>query len=191
MTARRIDQIWLYGGLALIVLLIAGSWFMLISPTYAEEAKAIGATEDTTIQLTKAKNSFSALKEETAKLDEYTDQLAGYQAALPVASKTNGIPAFLKQLQTMGTKLNIDVSGYSASAEEASEEVSVVTTLPIALNIEGDVEQVSKFVRQLQTVQPRAVLINTGNLSVSSEGQAALSLSLNAYVTSTETEEVS
>ncbi|MEU4424355.1 type 4a pilus biogenesis protein PilO [Actinoplanes sp. NPDC024001] len=191
MTARRIDQIWLFGGLALIALLIAGGWFMLISPQYAAEAKAQTDTEDTTIQLTKAKNGFQALQKETAKLDEYTAQLAEYQAALPVASKTNGIPDFLKQLQSMGVKLDVEVSGYSASAAETSKEVSAVSTLPITLNVEGNVEKVSKFVRQLQTVQPRAVLIDTGNLSVNADDVASLSLSLNAYVTSTETEKIS
>ncbi|MBG0563094.1 type 4a pilus biogenesis protein PilO [Actinoplanes aureus] len=191
MTARRIDQIWLFGGLALIALLIAGGWFMLISPKYADEAKAQADTQDTTIQLNKAKNGFRALKDETAKLDEYTEQLAEYQAALPVASKTNGIPDFLKQLQTMGTKLDVEVSGYSASAEEDSKDLTTITALPITLNVEGDVERVSKFIKQLQTTQPRAVLIDSGNLAIDDEDRATLSLSLNAYVTSTETEDIS
>lgn len=190
MSARRIDRIWLFGGLTLIALLVAGCWFMLISPQYADEAKAQTDTEDTRIQLNKAKNGFQALQDETAKLDEYQQELADHQAALPMASKTNGIPEFLKQLQKMGIKLNVDVSGYSASAAEPSEAVPTTTVLPITLNVDGNPKDVSRFVEQLQEVQPRAVQISAVSLANDQQG-TELTLTLNAYVTSTETEKIS
>lgn len=190
MSARRIDQIWLFGGLALIVLLVAGGWFLLINPKHAETAEVETATQDTEIQLTRAKNSFAALKKEAEKLDEYEAQLAEYQAALPVTSKTNGIPDFLKELQKIGLKLDVDVSGYSASAQEASKEVTSAKVLPITLNVEGaEPENISKFLKQLQNVQPRAVQIDTVSLT-SKEDSVEMTLTLNAYVTSTETAKI-
>ena len=36
MGMRRIDQIWLAAGLAFIVLLVAGGWFLFISPKFGE-----------------------------------------------------------------------------------------------------------------------------------------------------------
>ncbi|MEV6299579.1 type 4a pilus biogenesis protein PilO [Actinoplanes sp. NPDC051861] len=190
MSARRIDQFWLFGGLFLVTLLIAASWFFLISPKYADEAKAKANTDETSAQLAKARSSFAALKAETEKLGDYQDQLAEYQAALPVTSKTNGIPDFLKQLQTLGTNLDVEVSGYSASAPSASEKVSTTKILPISLNASGDVENITTFLKQLQTIQPRAVLINTTLLTIG-EDKTELALTLDAYVTSTVTEKVS
>ncbi|MFC7531337.1 type 4a pilus biogenesis protein PilO [Actinoplanes sp. GCM10030250] len=190
MNARRIDQIWLFGGLALVVLLVVAGWFLLISPKYVDEAKAQVNTEETAAQLSKARSSFAGLKAETKKLNEYQNQLKEYQAALPISSKTNGIPAFLKQLQTLGTKMNVEVSGYSASVAVKIESVNTVTELPITLNVDGDVEDITRFVKQLQSTQPRAVMINSATLGSDDNG-TTLSLTLNAYVTSTVTEKVS
>ena len=39
MGALRSDRIWLYGGLALIALLVASGWFLMINPKYAEAAE--------------------------------------------------------------------------------------------------------------------------------------------------------
>jgi Tfp pilus assembly protein PilO len=191
MNARRTDQFWLIGGLAVIAVLIAASWFLLINPQYAEEDQTRANTQDTAAQLAKARSGFSALQAETRKLDEYEDQLAEFQDALPVTSRTKGIPEFLKQLQTLGTKLDVEVSGYSASSEIDSKAVPSVKELPITLNIGGTrVENISKFLRQLQNVQPRAVLIKNATLATV-EGTTTVTVTLNAYVTSTVTEKVS
>jgi Tfp pilus assembly protein PilO len=188
MTARRIDQIWLFGGLALIAIIIATGWFFLISPQYADEAKAQADTGETAAQLAKAKSSFSNLQEETKKLGTYEAELAKFQAALPATSRTQGIPDFLKQLQNIGTALNIEVSGYSASDEQDSDEVPTVKKLPITLTAKGPTTKISQFLAQLQEVQPRAVLIDTAGVTIDDKDVATLTLTLDAFVTSTVTD---
>jgi Tfp pilus assembly protein PilO len=187
MTARRIDQIWLFGGLALTILLVAGGWFLLIKPQYVARDSVQTDTADTAVQLTKEQKRLSELKAELKKIDDYKADLVTAQQAIPQGTTTNAIPEFLKQLQVLGVKYNVDVSGYGAASPVESE--ATVTELPITLSIEGEVPDITRFVKHLQTVQPRAVLIQTVSLGTG-DTNWELSLSLKAFITKTETKTV-
>lgn len=189
MTTRRIDQIWLFGGLALAVLLVMGGWFMIIEPQYTARDSVQADTADTVVQLAKEQKKLTELKKQLKEVDDYKATLAAAQKALPYGKTTNKIPEFLKQLQTLGTTYGVDVSGYGASAPEVSDSTPTVSQLPITLNVEGPIEKITKFLKHLQTVQPRAVLIQSAKLNAS-DPDWELSLSLKAFITSTETKTV-
>jgi Tfp pilus assembly protein PilO len=186
MTARRIDQIWLIGGLALTVLLSVGGWFLLIKPTYAARDTVQSDIDETAANLTTERKRLAELKAELVKIDEYKDTLATAQEAIPYSTTTRQIPEFLRELQTLGSKYHVEVSGYGAASPEASETSAAVTALPTTLIIEGDVDNITRFLKHLQTVQPRAVLIQNASLSAGTEGWE-LALSLKAFITATET----
>jgi Tfp pilus assembly protein PilO len=186
MTTRRIDQIWLFGGLALAILLVVGGWFMMIKPQYNARDSVQADTADTLINLAKEQKKLAELKAQLKKVDEYKETLTTAQKALPYGTTTNKIPEFLKQLQTLGSTYDIEVSGYAASAPEESKDTPTVSRLPITLNIEGPIEKITPFLKHLQTKQPRAVLIESAKLSTR-EDIWELSLSLKAFITSTET----
>ncbi|MDI6105321.1 type 4a pilus biogenesis protein PilO [Actinoplanes sp. NEAU-A12] len=189
MTTRRIDQIWLFGGLALAILLVVGGWFMMIKPQYTARDSVQADTADTVIQLAKEQKKLAGLKEQLKKVDEYKATLSTAQKALPYGKTTNKIPEFLKQLQTLGTTYGIEVSGYGASAPEVSETTPTVSQLPITLNIEGRIEKITPFLKHLQSEQPRAVLIESAKLNSGLKGWE-LQISLDAFITSTETRPV-
>jgi Tfp pilus assembly protein PilO len=187
MTARRMDQIWLFGGLALTILLVAGGWFMMIKPQYNARDTVHGDTATTQTQLITEQKRLAELKTELKKINQYKKTLVTAQQAIPHDNTTNRIPEFLKQLQTLGAKYDVEVSGYGATGEELSKTTSTVTQLPITLNIEADeVEKILKLVKHLQTEQPRALLIETAKLGGGDVGWE-LSLTLKAFITSTET----
>ncbi|WP_229071958.1 type 4a pilus biogenesis protein PilO [Actinoplanes sp. DH11] len=190
MTARRIDSIWLIGGLSLIIVFVAAGWFFLIKPKYAEADTEREQAGTITAQVSTLKSKYSQQLARAEDLDEYLAKLATYQAALPKGSKNNGIPAFLRELQTLGTKLDVDVSGYSAAEPQDSDAAGTVQELPISLNASGKVTDLSTFLRQLQNIQPRAVLIKNAALTIGEDGKGAVSLSLNAFITSSETQSV-
>ncbi|BBH66277.1 hypothetical protein ACTI_29620 [Actinoplanes sp. OR16] len=186
MTARRIDSIWLIGGISLIAVLIVASWFLMIKPKYAEADGEREQAGTITAQASSLKSKYSQQKKRAEDLDEYMAKLATYQAALPGKSNNNDIPAFLRELQTLGTKLSVDVSAYSAAAPETADGAATVTELPITLNASGKTTNLSKFMKQLQGTQPRAVLVESANLTTEGD-YAAVSLSLNAFITTSET----
>jgi Tfp pilus assembly protein PilO len=182
MTARRIDQIWLFGGLALTVLLVAGGWFLMIKPKYADASDVRGQVEDTTAQVATLRKKLADLKADNAKIDTYHDRRDELMKALPTGNKipADDIPAFLTRLQVMGMKLEIDVDAYSATGRDKSEVVSTVDELPITLNAGGPISEISKFMSQLQNTQPRAVLIQGASLKFDGDN-ATLTLTLSAF----------
>ncbi|MEU8657322.1 type 4a pilus biogenesis protein PilO [Actinoplanes philippinensis] len=189
MTTRRIDQIWLFGGLALIIVLVVGGWFMMIKPQYTSRDSVQADTAETETQLLKEQKRLSELKTELKKITEYKADLLTAQQALPYHNTTNKIPEFLKQLQTLGLQYEVEVSGYAATGEETSSTTPAVTELPITLNIEGPVDNIMKLVKHLQTEQPRALLIENAKLTVAGD-KSELSLTLKAFITSTKTASV-
>ncbi|WP_045743256.1 MULTISPECIES: type 4a pilus biogenesis protein PilO [Actinoplanes] len=190
MGGLRVDRIWLFGGLTLIVVLMVASWFLLINPKYAAADEVQTQTGETSTQLAKMRSSLAELKTQSESLSSYKADLRTYQAALPLSSNTNSLPAFLKQLQSIGVSLQVAVNGYSAADPVVSEEMPSVSQLAITLNASGSVENLSKFLRKLQQVQPRAVLIQSAQAQYNADDTMSIALSLNAFVTSSTTESV-
>lgn len=189
MTTRRIDQLWLFGGMALALLLVIGGYFLLIGPQYSARDTIQNDTADTVLQLAKEQKKLNELKSQLTMVDDYKTDLAAAQKALPYGKTTNQIPEFLKELQALGVRYDVDVSGYGASAPQELKDTPSVSELPITLNIEGEIDKITSFVKQLQNEQPRSVLIKSANYGASTE-EWSLSLTLTAFITSTQTRTV-
>lgn len=182
MSLLRSDRVWLFGGIGLVALLVAAGWFLMINPKYAEASDTQSQVEDTTAQLATLKKNLALLKADNAKLATYQDDEARLIKALPTGDKikADDIPAFLTQLQVTGINLGIDVDAYSATGRSGSAVVSSVEELPIALNATGKIADISTFLNQLQTTQPRAVLVQSAQLKFDGEN-VTLALALNAF----------
>ena len=113
----------------------------------------------------------------------YKAQLKTNQQALP---STSGVPDFLRQLQDSGTAVNVEIGNLSVGAPQPAKGVATVYELPISLGAAGSVADISSFLKRLQEVQPRAVLITSVGLTQSdvTTGAAAMtaSISLSAFV---------
>jgi Tfp pilus assembly protein PilO len=181
--AHRKDRMWLLGGIVAMLLLVAGSWFLLISPKNAEADDVHSSADDASAQLVILKHQVAALKAESAKLASYKTQLKTNQMALPT---TSGVPDFLRQLQDSGVAVDVDISNISVGAPEPSKAVPSVYELPISLSAVGTVADMSSFLKRLQEVQPRAVLLNSVGLTESNPDTAdptqTASISLLAFV---------
>ena len=180
---HRVDRLWLLGGVVVMLLLVAGSWFLLISPKNTEADDVRSSAADASAQLVVLKHQVSSLKAESAKLASYKSQLKTNQNALPT---TSGVPDFLRQLQDSGTAVNVEISNLSVGAPQASKVVPSVYELPISLSALGGVADMSAFLNRLQQVQPRAVLIESLGLTettvVATETTETASITLLAFV---------
>jgi Tfp pilus assembly protein PilO len=189
MGARNVARIWVIAGAAAIVLLTVASWFLLISPKFAEAADVRTQVDDTQTQLIALRKKIAGLEDQKSRLSTYKAALKANQRALPSDS---GVPDFLRQLQGSGEATGVKVSGVSVAPPAQAAGVSGVWQLPITLTAEGGSDQLGEFLNQLQAVQPRAVLVQSANLTQGDAanttgtggvaGKTSLSLSLLAYV---------
>jgi type IV pilus assembly protein PilO len=188
MGARNIARIWVIAGAAAIALLTVASWFLLISPKYAEADDVRTQVDGTQAQLIALRKKIAGLEEQKSRLSTYKAALEANQRALPADS---GVPDFLRQLQASGEATGVKVSGVSVAPPVQSAGVSGVWQLPITLTAEGGADNLGAFLNRLQAVQPRAVLVQTANLTqeggTSDSGDTSgstpsLNLSLLAYV---------
>nr|WP_221382799.1 type 4a pilus biogenesis protein PilO [Actinoplanes polyasparticus] len=181
MDARRADRIWLIGGIVAIVILIAASWLLAVSPKFAEADEVQDQADDTTIQLV-------SLRKEVAKLKQQSEKKATYQAELDTLvtnlPETYGMPVFLRSIQDSGAATSVEVTDLSVGAPVASDTVLTAVELPISMNTKGTIPNISKFIVRLQQTQNRAVLLNSVTVSAPDKNKlVVVNLTLTAFCT--------
>jgi Tfp pilus assembly protein PilO len=185
MGARYADRLWMFAGAAVIVVLTVVGYFFVIGPKYAE-------ADDVRAQADTIETQMVVLRKRIAELEKQKNSLAKYRAALKANQQAlpsdPGLPDFLRQLQSSGDDVGVDVSGVTVSAPERIDGSGAVWALPITLTATGDADGLGDFLDQLQSTQPRAVLVESANLTSSTGDEAAsgsdtsISLSLKAFV---------
>jgi Tfp pilus assembly protein PilO len=181
MGIRRIDQVWLVGGFLAIALVVTGSWFLLISPKFAEADEVQASADGSGLQLIKLNKEVAALNEQEKQKPTLLRQLHAKQIALP---NTYNMPAFVRQLQDIGNEVDVDVSGLTFGTPARAMTVPDAVDLPITLVAKGSPANLSEFLTRLQTGQPRAVLVHAVGLTIAKPGSAdptSANISLSAF----------
>jgi len=185
MGARNASRVWLFTGAAVIVLLVAASYLLLIRPKYTESSSVRAQVDDTQVQLATLRRKIADLAEQQKHLPTFKAALIDSRLALPT---TAGVSDFLRQLQRAGDQVDVAVNGISVAVPMKSTVAPEVWELPITLNAEGAPAKLSLFLTQLQTAQARAVLVKSVNFVGGASSTAAnvtppsISLSITAYV---------
>jgi len=179
MGARRGDRIWLVGGLLTIVALVAASWFLVISPKFAQTDGVRADTETAELQLVQLRRDLATLAQQEQQRAGFEADLRSRKIALPTSYN---IPGFLRQVQDSGAAVNVRISGFSVANPARSAKVASVVELPINLTAEGSAADLSRFVSRLQNVQTRAVLVTSLSLSAGADkGKLSTSLGVTAF----------
>ena len=190
------------GFTALIVLVIG--WFFFVSPQRDQTSQvdaqvATARTQNNTLQA-----RITQVQTENKDLKKFQNALALSQLALPA---TDGIPNFLRSLQALGSATGTNVTaltvGTPIGAQLATPGTSTpsatpssspalgagagsgVYALPITAQVTGDPTALGKFLGQLQSVQPRAVLItqiSQTNTVGTATNATELQLTMQAFV---------
>lgn len=192
MGARNSDRIWLVGGLLTIVTLVVASWFLVISPKFAQGDNVRGEVETAQIQLLRLNREVAELAALAKQQRSYEAKLRSSRIALPSGDK---MPAFLREVQDSATDVGVAVSGFNVAALAKTTSVPSAFELPITLTATGSAANLSKFFNRLQNVQSRAVLISSISLAPSSAttgAELSANISLKAFclapVTATKTD---
>jgi Tfp pilus assembly protein PilO len=165
---QRIDRLWLIGGIVVVALLTAASWFLVISPKHTDTSAVRDQIGDGNVQLIKLRHQLADLDNQQKKLPAMLAQLAANQKALPsedALPANNPQAAFLNQLQDFGVQANVDINSLTVSEPAPSDSVPSVNEVPITLTVKGDVNDMSAFMEHMQSAQGRAVLITSVGLT--------------------------
>jgi Tfp pilus assembly protein PilO len=175
------ERLWLIGGGVGAFVMVLIGYFFLIGPqrtsTSAVSAQVTAAHDQTSLLQTR----IDALTKQTKDLPKYKADLALARLALP---STSGLPDFLRALQSIGNATLTDVTSLTVGPPTDVTNVAVATpsaaatappqpatggpatagprvyALPITVHVSGSTTKLGEFLDQLQSVQPRAVLIS-------------------------------
>jgi Tfp pilus assembly protein PilO len=178
----RVDRLWMVGGVLGAAVLLAITWFLLVTPQHTERDNLKDSVNVTQRQLSQLRQRIDKLQEEFAKLPQYKAELAKAQKALPA---TPALSDLLRELQDAGDATGVTVSGLNVgNLTPLTTNGGQVYTLALSLTAAGPIEKLNAFLDQLQQVQPRALLISTASLSrtTATSTTASMSLTLTAFV---------
>lgn len=216
----QIERLWFVsGGIVAFVMLLVG-YFFFISPQRSNTSDVNSRAATVQQQNVALQARLDALREQNKNLPKYQAELAALKQALPSDS---AISDFLRTLQSLGNATLTDVESLTvgepvavvapvAAAPSATSTTTPVApatptdgaaapeptvanaySLPITASVSGSANALSKFLDQLQSVQPRAVLISSVGLSggsasgasngaTGSSGGYTLTLTMQAFV---------
>lgn len=212
MPKTQMERVWLFGALIVGLLLLLIGYTMFISPQNSKTSSAhsrVASAQEANMRL---EARIAALRSESANLAKYQAEGQAAELALPT---TSGLPDFLRTLQSIGnatlttvssltvgvpadvTSVAAGAAGGSASTPSKAAAAAAsggvrIYALPITAQITGSSSALDSFLTQLQTVQPRAVLISqltessastaTGANAASAPTGSALQLTMQAFV---------
>jgi len=175
----RTDTLWVGGGVLCAAVLLAISWFFLVSPQHQQTGSLNAEAATAEKRITSLQQRLAELRKQNEHLAEYQEKLADGRKALPTSS---GLSDLLRELQAAGDTTGVSVSGLSVgAATSASASGGPVYALPLSLTAKGPVERLDAFLDQLQLVQPRALLISSTVVTVAKDG-VTLALTMEAFV---------
>jgi Tfp pilus assembly protein PilO len=179
------NRMWVLGGAIGAAALVAVTWFFLISPQRAEtealKADAAAAHERTD----KLQRRLTQLRTENNDFSKYQAQLTRDRQALPTES---ALSDYLRQLQEAGDASRVSVSSVLIGEPDlAAAGGGQIYKLPITMTVSGTASTLSRYLDQIQKIQPRAVLVGTASViaadpTTSINGTAGMTLNLEVYV---------
>ena len=130
----RVDRLWMVGGVLGAAVLLAVSWFFLISPEHAQRDSLNTEAASAEARLTQLQKRLGDLRKENDKLAEYKARLVKDRQALPT---TPALSDLLRELQIAGDLTSVSVSGLNVG------NITPLTTAAIRLGAsvvsDGDV----------------------------------------------------
>jgi len=184
---------WTAGAVLLTVLLLAATWFLLISPRRSDAAATADQTLSAQSQASLLQTQITQLKSEFGNLRERRDELAAIKKQLPNEADVAGL---VRNLQDYASASGVSLDSVEpgtptiatgeAGAAATTAKAGDVVSIPMAISVSGDYFEAALFVKSLQTTLPRAFLI-TGLTTSEKEGATTTSGDVGATPTAAPT----
>ena len=168
-------KLWLGLGAALALLMVVPAWLLVVSPHRATTATLQADTESVAMQNAALVAKTTELRAKAENRDELASELATALTELPWETK---LPEFSRQLtqhaETRGVNLtSISVGAATTPGVAADQSVDPATALravPITIVSTGTALQELFFLRDVQEVGPRRVLVTSTAMQPTDDG---------------------
>lgn len=182
-----VERLWLLGGAVAALLLLVIGYFFFIAPQRAQTSDVDGQVTAARQQIAALQTRIDSLRAQNRNLARYEADFAAAQRALP---STSGMSDFLRSLQTLGSATQTRVSSLTVGTPTdvgTAASGPKIYAMTITAQASGTPTGLTKFLEQLQQVQPRAVLITqltegNGATNAGSTASTMLQLTMQAFV---------
>lgn len=163
------SRTWVVGSLLATIVLVAMTWFLVIGPTRSDT----GALDENTAGVQLQNELLVAENARLSQQAESQDELeTGVRDALAALPEDVALPDFNRQLAQQAAARGVTVTSISVSAASAQGAPAADGTIPtgvlgVPITIQTDGPALSQlfFLRDVQEVGPRAVLVNATSLT--------------------------
>ena len=214
-----VERLWLIGGGTVALLLTVIAYFFFISPQRSETDSVRSEVSDAGARNALLQQKLNQLRQQNQDLSRYQAEEQAARKALP---SSTDVSDFIRSLQSLGgsTGTNVisvtvgnpvpftasPVGGAAAPSASASSpaasaspsaapRTSGVYGMAISAQVTGSAANLTRFIDQLQNVQPRAVLVTsitettgttttTGSTAAPGSGVTTLAIGMTAFVAS-------
>ncbi|WP_434318392.1 type 4a pilus biogenesis protein PilO [Leifsonia sp. P73] len=115
------NKIWIAGSVLLMIVALGLGWFLGIAPQLASAATAESQRADVQALNAKQEATLASLKKDYANLDELNAQLSDLSDSVP---SDTAIPAFVDEVDALGSAAGVTVAGISVADAKPYEPVS-------------------------------------------------------------------
>jgi Tfp pilus assembly protein PilO len=193
MPRSQAERLWIVGGSIVALMMLLVGYFFFISPQRSETADVDGQVQTARSANAVLQSKIGKLRVQNQQIAKFRTVAGAARAALP---NTSDLSDFLRTLQQIGGATRTDVSslaagdpvdvsavaaggapgsapssaaGTKAPSAPAAPSGPGVYALPITAVVNGSADALNQFLTQLQSVQPRAVLITQLTESVAGQ----------------------
>ena len=181
MGTRRTERLWLIGGLFGIAVIVAAAYLLAIKPVYTKKDEHRKSAGDSQVTLVGLKRDLAKLENNYKNRAAHTAAMTAMQGHLP---DNYDIPNLVRALHVSDKATGTVVSAIGVGAPTKVTTLPTVVSVPITLTVTGAPANIGKFLDRLQTIQPRAVLINSISIDQGdAAGRESLTMLLEAFCT--------
>lgn len=158
---------------------LAFSSFMLLTlPRYQDMQVSRTQERELTRELQNRETYFADLRDVQARLDEFPDELAKVEAAIPGDPR---LPALYDFLQSSAAFSGLTLKSISSSLKEAAGGSLVLRQIPVTLELTGSYNAAKEFLSKLYTASRMAQVTSVNLTGGTSANTFNLTLQLQAF----------
>lgn len=174
MSITQDRRAWIAGSIVVALLLALASWFLLISPTFSSSSSLRAQRDDVELQNTLLQSKIGKLKAQNDNIATLKQDLGTAAAGLPTGS---GISDFTRQVTGQSRLAGVNLLGITASdptpvvaagttaKPTAGSAAGTLFSSVVTITSVGPATKEYEFLRMLQHVGPRRVLITSTSIT--------------------------